>query len=45
MRRAKHELLAKPIMQLLNPGLASILDWRIKKDDLVLYPDLVNDRL
>ena len=35
-------LLTKPLMQLVDPCLASVLNRRIKEDDLVLYPDFVH---
>lgn len=32
-------------MKLFDPRGASILYWRVQEDDLILYPDLVHDRL
>jgi len=32
-------------MQLFDPGLPSVLDRWVQEDDLVLYPDLVDDGL
>ena len=32
-------------MQLVDPGLTSVFYWRIKEDDLVLYPNFMHDRL
>lgn len=35
----------EPVMKLLNPGLARILYWWVQENNLVLYPNLVYDRL
>ena len=32
-------------MELPDPCRPSILDWRVKEDDLILYPDFMHDRL
>lgn len=31
-------------MELRNPLLAGELDWRVEVDNLIAYPDLVNER-
>lgn len=35
----------EPVVQLLQPSLSCILNWRVEEDDLVLYPDFVDNRL
>lgn len=32
-------------MELPDPRLSCVLYWRVQEDDLVLYPDFVDDRL
>lgn len=34
-----------PFVQLADPSVASVLYWWVKEDDLVLYPDFVDNRL
>lgn len=35
----------KPIVELFNPCLPGVFNWRVEEDNLVLYPDFVNDGL
>ena len=35
----------QPVMQLLNPSRPSVFYWGIQEDDLILYPDFVDNRL
>ena len=36
--------LTKPLVQLMDPNLTSMLNWRVKEDNLVLDANFVDDR-
>ncbi len=40
----RKESLTEPVVQLMDPSLASVFDRRIKEDNLILYPYLVDNR-